>query len=84
VHVPSDAIAAADPEWGASLLGDKAHSMTFDNAKLRSVVPGYRAAIPFEQGAREIIAWHDEDPARQRVDPRLDTLMDKLISAHRP
>ncbi len=27
VHVPSDAIAAADPEWGAGLLGDKAHSM---------------------------------------------------------
>jgi len=41
VHVPSDAIAAADPEWGAGLLGDKAHSMIFDNAKLRSVVPGY-------------------------------------------
>jgi nucleoside-diphosphate-sugar epimerase len=84
VHVPSDAIAAADPVWGASLLGDKAHSLVFDNAKLRSVVPGYRATIPFEQGAREIVAWHDEDPARQRVDPRLDALMDKLISACRP
>src|SRR5580693_4752155 len=32
VHVPSDAIAAADPDWGAGLLGDKAHSMIFDNA----------------------------------------------------
>jgi nucleoside-diphosphate-sugar epimerase len=84
VHVPSDAIAAADPDWGASLLGDKAHSMVFDNSKLRSVVPGYRATIPFEQGAREIVAWHDEDPARQHVDPRLDALMDKLISACRP
>src|SRR5271166_4785487 len=31
VHVPSDAIAAADPDWGAGLLGDKAHSMVFDN-----------------------------------------------------
>ena len=50
VHVPSDAIAAADPEWGAGLLGDKAHSMIFDNSKLRSVVPDYVATIPFERG----------------------------------
>jgi nucleoside-diphosphate-sugar epimerase len=82
VHVPSDAIAAADPEWGAGLLGDKAHSMVFDNSKLRSVVPGYRATIPFEQGAREIVAWHDADPARQQVDARLDAVMDKLAESH--
>jgi nucleoside-diphosphate-sugar epimerase len=83
VHVPSDAIAAADPEWGAGLLGDKAHSMVFDNAKLRSVVPGYRATVPFEQGAREIVAWHDENPSRQQVDPRFDTLMDRLVETYR-
>jgi nucleoside-diphosphate-sugar epimerase len=83
VHVPSDAIAAADPEWGAGLLGDKAHSMIFDNAKLRAVVPGYRAVIPFEQGAREIVAWYDADPARQRVDERIDAVMDKLAAAYR-
>jgi len=82
VHVPSDTIAAADPEWGAGLLGDKAHSMIFDNSKLRSVVPGYRATIPFEQGAREIVAWHDADPARQQVDARLDAVMDKLAESH--
>ncbi|MFG2053080.1 SDR family oxidoreductase [Micromonospora sp. NPDC048930] len=84
VHVPSDAIAAADPEWGAGLLGDKAHSMVFDNGKLRSVVPDYVATIPFFQGAREIVAWYDEDPARQRVDARLDAVMDRLIERYRP
>ena len=63
VHVPSDAIAAADPEWGAGLLGDKAHSMVFDNAKIRSLVPGWRAVIPFEQGVREIARWYLADPA---------------------
>jgi len=67
VHVPSDMIAAADPDWGAGLLGDKAHSMIFDNAKLRSVVPGYQPGIPFEQGAREIVAWYDEDPLGSRL-----------------
>ena len=82
VHVTSDAIAAADPEWGAGLLGDKAHSMIFDNAKLRSVVPDYRATIPFEQGAREIVAWHDADVSRQQVDARLDAVMDMLVERH--
>jgi nucleoside-diphosphate-sugar epimerase len=81
VHVPSDAITAADPEWGAGLLGDKAHSMVFDNAKLRSIVPGWRAVIPFEQGAREIVEWYLADPARQVTDAALDAVMDKLAAA---
>jgi nucleoside-diphosphate-sugar epimerase len=84
VHVPSDAIAAADPEWGAGLLGDKAHSMVFDNSKLRRVVPDYVATIPFEQGAREIVGWYDEDPARQQADAQLDAVMDRLVEAYRP
>ena len=79
VHVPSAVIAGVDPQWGASLLGDKAHSLVFDNSKLRGVVPGYRAVIPFEQGAREIVDWYDADPDRQRVDTRLDAIMDKLV-----
>jgi len=80
VHVPSDVIAAADPDWGASLLGDKAHSMVFDNSKLRSVVPGWRAVVPFERGAREIAAWYLADPKRQLADEKLDALMDKLAA----
>ena len=83
VHVPSDAIAAADPEWGAGLLGDKAHSMVFDNSKLRSVVPDYCATVPFEQGAREIVQWHDGDPGRRQVNQHIDALMDMLAGRYR-
>ena len=81
VHVPSDVIAAAEPEWGAGLLGDKAHSMIFDNAKVRRLVPGWRAVIPFERGAREIADWYLADPARQVTDAGLDAVMDKLAAA---
>jgi nucleoside-diphosphate-sugar epimerase len=81
VHVPSDAIAAADPDWGAGLLGDKAHSMVFDNTKIRRLVPGWRAVIPFERGAREIAGWYLADPARQVTDQALDAVMDKLAAA---
>ena len=80
VHVPSDVIAAHDPGWGAGLLGDKTHSMVFDNSKVRSVVPGWRAVVPFERGAREIARWYTEEPSRQVVDEKLDALMDKLAA----
>lgn len=81
VHVPSDLIAAYDPRWGASLLGDKSHSMIFDNSKIRRLVPDFQPRIPFWQGAREIIAWYDANPARQTVDTEFDALQDRLISA---
>ena len=70
----------AEPEWGAGLLGDKAHSMIFDNAKVRRLVPGWRAVIPFERGAREIADWYLADAARQVMDVGLDRVMDQLAA----
>jgi nucleoside-diphosphate-sugar epimerase len=81
VHIPSDLIAAFDPYWGASLLGDKSHSMIFDNQKIRRLVPDFQPHIPFWQGAREIVAWYQADPARQVVNPAFDSLQDQLIAA---
>ncbi len=82
VHVPSDYITAFDPEWGASLLGDKAHSLKFDNTKIKRSVPGYVASIPFSQGANEILAWFDADPNRQVVNEQTNRTMDRIISAY--
>lgn len=82
VHIPSEFIAAFDPEWGASLLGDKSHSVIFDNAKIKRVVPDYVATTPFARGAEEIIAWHDADPSRQVVDEEMNRLMDRIIAAY--
>ncbi len=81
VHIPSDTIATYDQTWGAGLLGDKAHSMIFDNSKIKRVVPGYCATIPFSHGAREIMAWFDADPARQVVDEKLDAVMERIVAA---
>lgn len=79
VHVASERIARYDAEWGAALLGDKSHSVVFDNTKIRRVVPEFRATIPYVRGAAEVIAWHDADPARQVVDADVDRLMDRII-----
>jgi len=80
VHLPSDVIAGIDPEWGAGLLGDKAHSMVFDNAKIKALVPEFRAATPFSRGAEEILAYHDADAGRRVVDPVMDQTMDRLVA----
>jgi nucleoside-diphosphate-sugar epimerase len=80
VHVPSEVIATYDAGWGAGLLGDKAHSMIFDNTKVKRLVPGFVATIPYEVGAREVMAWYDADPSRRAVNAEFDALTDRIIS----
>jgi nucleoside-diphosphate-sugar epimerase len=78
VHVASETIHVHDEAWGLSLLGDKAHSVIFDNAKVRSLVPDFRPRIRFSDAAYEIVEWYDADPRRRQVDGRFDALMDQL------
>ncbi|WP_173921840.1 NAD-dependent epimerase/dehydratase family protein [Agromyces sp. Marseille-P2726] len=82
LHVASEAIARELPDEGPGLLGDKAHSVMFDNRKVRSLVPEYRAVIPFWRGAREIVEWHDADPSRRVVDGELDAAFDRLVARY--
>ena len=79
VHVPSHVIAQALPHFGPGLLGDKAHSMVFDNSKVKRLVPDFGPRTLFADGARELVAWYDEDESRRVVDPELDALFDRLV-----
>jgi nucleoside-diphosphate-sugar epimerase len=83
VHVPSRLIDVFDPEWGASLVGDKMHSVIFDNTKIKRLVPDFEATIPYARGAEEVIAWYDADPARQQVDEDFNALLDRILEAYR-
>ena len=80
VHVSSELIAAFDPDWGASLLGDKAHTMLFDNTKIKRLVRDYQAVIPYAVGATQQIAWYDEDPKRRVVDEATNALFDRILT----
>ena len=82
VHIPSEFIASFDSDWGASLLGDKAYSVIFDNSKIKQFVPDYTAHIPFFTGAQEIISWYNAEPSRQIVDEKEDKMIDKIISRY--
>lgn len=83
VHVPSELFNAFDPDLGAGLLGDKAHSVIFDNTKIKRLVPDFTATISFDRGAEEIIAWFEDDPARQVIDAEHNRLLDDMIAAYR-
>ncbi len=80
VHVPSELIAAYDKIWGDSLLGDKAHSMIFDNTRIKRLVPDFACTVPFARGAEQIVAWHMADPARRTIEPYFDALLDRIIA----
>src|SRR5262249_43451516 len=82
-HVPSALIAATFPEKGGSLLGDKAWSVVFDNAKIRRFVPEYRPRVSFAEGMARSMAWFDADPSRRNVNRETDRRLDQLIEAQR-
>jgi nucleoside-diphosphate-sugar epimerase len=78
VHVPSEVIARYDSDWGASLLGDKTHSVIFDNSKIKTFVPDFQAIIPFSEGVKEIAKWYQQ-PEYQVVDERFSSLIDQIV-----
>jgi nucleoside-diphosphate-sugar epimerase len=81
VHVPSDVVAAYDPNWGAGLLGDKSHSMVFDNSKIKRLVPDFVCRLPYSRGVAETIAWYDADPARRKVNEEFNRTCERILAA---
>lgn len=79
VHRSSEQIAEVLPDWGPSLVADFAHSLLFDNTKIRRFAPEFAATVPFADGAREIIEWHDANPALCRVNAEVDAALDRLV-----
>ncbi len=80
LHVPSEVIARYDERMGASLLGDKAHSVVFDNSKIKALVPEFNPQISYEQGARELVAWYEAHPEYGTVDPMVNNIIERIIN----
>ena len=85
-HVASDYLAAAGEKYGydftGNLLGDKAASVAFDNAKLKRFVPEMKTTVPFRQGVRlavDYILAHPEEC--QKPDVEFDEWCDRVIAA---
>jgi nucleoside-diphosphate-sugar epimerase len=83
VHVASETIAMVAPALGPGLVGDKAHSMTFDCRKVAALVPDFATTITYDAAVHEQIAWYDANPDQQRVDAELDAVFDRLVAGAR-
>lgn len=85
VHIPSDFIAKIDPEFnGPNLLCDKAHSVIFDNSKIKAFVPDFEATISLRDGLENVREWFDADPARKETSGRnlqVEAALDRVLAA---
>jgi nucleoside-diphosphate-sugar epimerase len=79
VHIPSEVIVKYNKEIGDGLLGDKAHSMLFDNSKIKSFVPDFNPQVKFRDGAKEMIKWYKENTINEEADKDINEFMDKII-----
>lgn len=82
VHISSEFIAAVSRDDIGNLLGDKAVSVVFDNSKIKSFVPGFKATIPFAEGVKESVRWFEAHPESCIVDKDWDILMDNIIAKY--
>jgi nucleoside-diphosphate-sugar epimerase len=81
VHAPSTLVRQHHEDWGLGLVGDKSHSVLFDNSKIKRFVPDFVCTVPYARGAEETMAWFDADPARQVIDAAFDRAMDEIVEA---
>lgn len=85
VYVPSvtlvSAGAAEGYDFAGTLLGDKSNSVRFDTGKIKRLVPGFAAKIPFATGVRDTIAHLFAHPKLQKEDPKFDAFCDKMAAA---
>lgn len=77
-HIPSEVIARYDADWGASLLGDKTHSVIFDNGKIKALAPDFEATIPYSEAVKDIVDWYSQ-PENQQVDEAFNTIIDGIL-----
>ncbi|NLW88751.1 MAG: SDR family oxidoreductase [Clostridiaceae bacterium] len=78
-HVSTDMLVRLDSSLDGPLNGDKAHSVVFDNSKIKRLVPGFFASIRFDEGIRQSIGALMERPELQIFDPDWDAWIEKVL-----
>jgi nucleoside-diphosphate-sugar epimerase len=82
VHIASDWLAARHPAFEDTLLGDKAHSVVFDNSKIKQFVPDFKCTVPWAEGVRRSLEWFQADAARRTIDDERNRVLDGLLEAY--
>lgn len=82
VNIPSDLIAAYWPHATGSLIGDKSNSAVFDNSKIKKYVPDFKCEVPWAEGVRRAITWHEADRSRMSIDFEANEVWDRIIAGY--
>ena len=81
-YVASQTLAdMSDYDYVGGLIGDKANSVVFDNSKIKSLVPEFKAEISAKEGIRMTVEYILEHPEYQNDDEEFDQWCDKVIAA---
>jgi len=83
VHIASDFICKIEPSFTGTLLADKAESVLFDNTKIKTFVPGYKATIPFAEGIKRTLKWLEEHPEKQNIDTDTEAKIENILKAYK-
>lgn len=80
-YVPSKLLAANDKyDMTGNLLGDKASTVVFDNSKLKSVVPGFKAEMKYRDGVKLVVDYILKHEECQVPDPEFDLWCDHIVA----
>jgi len=82
IHIPSELIAAYDPDSLGSLIGDKSNSLVFDNSKIKRFVPEYSCEVTWAEGVRRSLEWFEAHPEFQTIDDEMNSIWDGMISTY--
>lgn len=66
-------------DFTGSLIGDKSNTVVFDNSKIRSLVPNFKAEISAEDGIKGTVKYILAHPELQNADEEFDAWCDKVI-----
>lgn len=81
-YVSSQTLAdMSDYDFLGSLIGDKANSVVFDNSKVKSLVPDFKAEVSAKEGIRRTVEHILAHPEYQNDDEEFDIWCDKVITA---
>ncbi len=78
-YIPTDVITQLAPGFSDGLNGDKRHSVIYDNATLKRLVPGYCAKVNWRTGVQRALSVITRDPALMPEDPAFDAWCDEMI-----
>ena len=82
VHIASDFICKIEPSFTGTLLADKAESVIFDNTKIKTFVPSFKATIPFAIGIKRTLKWLDENPDRKFINPESTEKIERVLKKY--